>query len=308
MAFDSHRLLVEICSMVGPHRYLFVTEYINFHHQQDEEEFQSIFGSSHLFNSACTTAANRTRNTWTYPPTPPPPVPWRVTWDEGTAALPADGVYPSTFLREFADTDVIYKDICKDFHDGQFSLPVLRSWVMCRLHAEHVEHLGGGNGPWRSRSPYEQWSLLSGYVQHCTLGPVYMPRCWLVAKLGLDEVDLERLNRGLPCPQQGWCAVSGRHHCDNCTLLARGLGQAWHRSTYTGNYRRLFALWLSGHATGQHFSKGHTTPVHICGTACTHKRNAPLTYAAERLVKRRRMLEDVPPGFKRSYIRQVEYV
>jgi hypothetical protein len=247
------------------------------------------------------TSANRVRNTWTYPPTPPPPVPWRVNWGEGTAALPVTCTYPSTLLLEFCKSDVIYKDICKDFFDGQFALPVLRTYVLTKIHPEHVQHLATGRGNWRGRSTYEQWCVLSGYVQHPTLGPVHMPRPWLMAKFGLQEIDQYRLDQELPCVDHGWCAVSGRNHCENCLLIGRCLGQAWHRATYTGAYLRLFALWLAGHATGQHFSNGHRLPVHICGAACPHKRNAPPTFSAERLTKRRRRLEqsgDTPPGFK----------
>jgi hypothetical protein len=213
--------------------------------------------------------------------------------------------YPSSLLTDFVNSDEIYREINRDFNDGQFALPVLRSFVMGRFHEEHVEHLRGRRGVWTSRSTYEKWSLLSGYVQHESLGPVYMPREWLAAKFGLDLTDLSRLNAGFPCPKGGWCATKGELHCDNCALIASGLGQAWHRPTYAGEYKRLFALWLAGHASGQHNSEGHTLPVHICGTACTHKRNAPLTHAAEALVKRRRRLEDVPPGFKVSKLKEV---
>jgi hypothetical protein len=65
-----------------------------------------------------------------------------------------------------------------------------------------------------------------------------------------------------------------------------------------GYLKRLVALWIAGRTDSQTQPDGHTVPVHICGAACVHKRNAMPTERMSSLG--RSYLDPHPYGWKKA--------
>jgi hypothetical protein len=302
VAFDVHRLLVLLASELGPHRYLWFMEHVSFAHDQDQQEFSAMFGSLTRENSADFTGVHHRRTYVTYPGLPPGPSPWIQTWGTGDAALPPNCSYPTRFLESALTTGGIAPPIEKCMHHGNFAIPELRPMLFEKMHGEHLDLINQINLTFEDRPVAEKFEVFAGYVQHATLGPVFWPRPWLVSKFGLDRFELGRLNAALPCSNAlpGHCATVGRPLCANCGLVAWGLSQASHKKLVEGCLKRLVALWTAGRTDSQSKMEGHTLPIHICGAACTHKRNARPTDRMLALVRRRSYLEPKPHGWKRA--------
>ena len=304
VSFDVHRMLVCIAAELGPHRYLWFMEHISFSHDQDQQEFSAMFGSLTRDNSADFTAAQRKRTFVTYPGLPPGPAAWIQTWGTGDAALPPNCSYPTRFLENAMAAGGLGAPIERCMRHGNYAIPELRPMLFEKMHGEHLDLLNGINRTFEDRPAAEKLEVFAGYVHHATLGPVFWPRPWLVSKFGLDRFELGRLDAALVCSDAplGHCATEGRPLCANCSLLACGLSQASHKKVVEGYLKRLVALWIAGRADSQSHMEGHTLPIHICGAACTHKRNARPTERMLALTRRRYYLTPKPHGWKRARI------
>ncbi|CAE8676041.1 unnamed protein product [Polarella glacialis] len=299
VTFDVHRLLVMLAAELGPHRYLWLVEHVSFAHDQDQQEVSAMFGQLVRENSADFTGVHHKRTYVTYPGLPPGPSPWIQTWGTGDAALPPDCSYPAAFLEAAFSSGRFALPIERCMHHGNYAIPELRS-LLFDIHAEHVDLINNVALSFEERTEEECFEVFSGYVQHATLGPVFWPRPWLASKAGLDRFELARLDAALPCTSElsGFCATLGKTLCSNCGLVAWGLSQASHKKITEGCLNRLVALWTAGRADSQSKLEGHTLPIHICGSACTHKRKARPTERMLALARRRSYLEPRPLGWK----------
>ena len=288
--FDWHRCLQTINTIVGPHRYLALTDFVIFSHDQDRQEMSAMFGKPAYLDSVAATGIRRLRTVFTYPLVPLPAVASRILWNEDTSELPAGFGFPSNFLRDAAEEPELHRMMLQEYSDGGIALPSIRAEYFLDIHQQHLDHVILGSTAFNTNKSYVKYAVLSGYLEHDELGPVWWPREWLMTRFGLTLTERADLDRQLPCEQHGTCAKDNQRHCDNCQLIAVGLAVAWHRPTYTGLFKRLVALWLSGRCEGQAQQWGHTIPVHICGSACVHARNTHPTDRARGLIRARRDL------------------
>ena len=160
--------------------------------------------------------------------------------------------------------------------------------------------MNGINHNFLARPAAEKYEVFCGYLQHATLGPTFWPRPWLASKFGLDRFELGRLDSALCCTSGGYCATEGLPLRANCALIASCLSQASRKKTVVGYLKRLVALCIAGRTDSQSYPEGHTLPIHICGAACVHKRNALPTDRMQSLVRRRSFLDPKPHGWKRA--------